>query len=73
MEILMQAEPKTTLFVLGQIGGYAAGAASWLNLAKDFFGLIGILCGAALSVWALYDKIQSARQKRKEGALTANK
>jgi hypothetical protein len=44
------------LYTLGQIAGYGAGFAAWFNLAKDIIGFIGILAGAALSVWALYDR-----------------
>lgn len=50
------------LHVIGQIGGYSAGIASWLNLAKDAVGLIGIFAGAALSVWALIDRINKSRK-----------
>jgi hypothetical protein len=51
------------LHVVGQVGGYGAGLAAWLNLAKDFVGLIGIIAGAALSVWALVDRIRKAKRK----------
>jgi len=44
------------LYIVGQISGYGAGLAAWMNLAKDVIGLVGILAGAALSVWALYDR-----------------
>ena len=49
--------------ILGQIGGYGAGIAAWLNLAKDFVGLIGIIAGATLSVWALIDRINKSNRK----------
>lgn len=51
------------LHILGQIGGYGAGLAAWLNLAKDFIGLIGIIAGATLSVWALIDRIRKTKRK----------
>jgi hypothetical protein len=51
------------LHILGQIGGYGAGLAAWLNLAKDFIGLIGIIAGAALSLWALFDRINKLKRK----------
>jgi len=51
------------LNILGQIGGYGAGLAAWLNLAKDFIGLIGIIAGATLSVWALIDRINKSNRK----------
>jgi hypothetical protein len=44
------------LYTLGQIAGYGSGFAAWMNVTKDIIGLIGILAGAALSVWALYDR-----------------
>ena len=44
------------LYTLGQIAGYGAGFAAWMNIAKDIIGFIGILAGAALSVWALWDR-----------------
>lgn len=50
------------LSILGQIGGYSAGVASWLNLAKDAVGLVGIIAGATLSVWALVDRINKSRK-----------
>ncbi len=51
------------LHVLGQIGGYGAGFAAWLNLAKDFIGLVGIIACATLSVWALIDRIRKSKRK----------
>jgi len=51
------------LHILGQIGGYGAGIAAWLNLAKDFVGLVGIIAGATLSVWALIDRIEKSNRK----------
>lgn len=53
-----------SLHTLGQITGYAAGLGAWLNIAKDFVGFIGVAAGAALSLWALYDKWKK-RQARK--------
>jgi hypothetical protein len=52
--------------ILGQVGGYSAGAMTFLGAAKDFFGLIGIICGATLSAWALWDRIDRARKARAE-------
>ena len=47
---------ERTLNILGQIGGWFAGAAWLFNFVKDFIGFVGILAGATLSVWALYDR-----------------
>ena len=44
--------------VFGQIGGYTAGLLSWLEHADNIVGLLGTICAASLSVWALYDKIK---------------
>ena len=49
------------LYTLGQISGYGAGFAAWMGLAKDIIGFIGIVAGAALSLWALYDRIRKYR------------
>jgi hypothetical protein len=54
------------LHVIGQVGGYGAGLAAWLNLAKDFIGLIGIIAGATLSVWALIDRIRKANKSNRK-------
>jgi hypothetical protein len=52
-------------YTLGQIAGYSAGAAAWFNLAKDIVGFVGILAGATLSVWALWDRYKKHRGERK--------
>jgi hypothetical protein len=52
------------LHILGQIGGYGAGLAAWLNLAKDFVGLVGIIAGATLSIWALIDRINKFNRRK---------
>lgn len=52
--------------VIGQVSGYGAGAAAWLGLAKDVFGLIGIIAGATLSCLVLWDKYQQRRADRQE-------
>jgi len=49
--------------LLGQISGYGAGLAAWLDLVKDAVGLIGVSAGAALSVWALLEKIKKKNEK----------
>lgn len=49
------------LQLLGQISGYSAAGLSLLDIAKDIFGLIGLVCGAILSAWALYDRIKKRR------------
>lgn len=54
------------LQLLGQISGYSAAGLSLLDIAKDIFGLIGLICGAILSAWALWDKIQRKRQNKDE-------
>ena len=46
------------LQLIGQISGYGAAGLSLLDVAKDIFGLIGLICGAILSVWALIDRIR---------------
>jgi len=50
-----------SLPVFGQIGGYTAGVLSWLEHADNIVGLIGTLCAASLSVWALFDKIKKSK------------
>lgn len=50
------------LNLLGQIGGYTAGLFAWIGLVKDGIGLIGIVAGATLSVWALIDRIKKYRE-----------
>jgi len=55
---------KERFLIIGQIGGYGAGAMSFMGVAKDALGFVGVACGAALSVWALWDRIQRARGKR---------
>ena len=50
------------LHVIGQIAGYSAGLAAWLNLAKDIIGFIGITAGATLSVWALWDRYSKRKR-----------
>ena len=50
--------------LLGVVAGYSAGAAAWLNLVKDFIGLLGVCAATALSVWALVDKIRRRRAGR---------
>lgn len=52
------------LQLLGQISGYSAAGLSLLDIAKDIFGLIGLICGAILSAWALIDRIRRARQTK---------
>lgn len=50
------------LYIVGQIAGYSAGAAAWLNLAKDVIGLVGVSAGAALSLWALWDRYKKHKR-----------
>jgi len=50
-------------YLFGQIAGYSAGLAAWLNVAKDIIGFIGIAAGAALSVWALWDRYKNRKTK----------
>lgn len=57
------------LATIGQISGYGAGAAAWLGLAKDIFGLIGIMAGALLScvvLWEKYQQRKAAREARRD-------
>lgn len=54
------------LYTMGQVSGYAAGAAAYFNLVKDVIGFIGVVAGAALSVWALYDRYTKFRKDRKK-------
>lgn len=50
---------KTNHSILGQLSGYGAGLAAWLDLAKDIIGLVGVTAGAALSIWALVEKFRN--------------
>ena len=50
------------LSVLGQVGGYTAGVLSWLEHADNVIGLIGTVCAASLSVWALFEKIKRSKK-----------
>lgn len=52
-----------SLPIFGQIGGYTAGVLSWLEHADNIVGLIGTLCAASLSVWALFDKLKKSRNE----------
>jgi hypothetical protein len=55
-------------YTLGQVGGYASGLAAYFNLVKDVVGFLGIVAGAALSLWALWDRIQKHRREKAEKA-----
>ena len=50
---------KNNYSLLGQLSGYGAGFAAWLDLAKDIIGLVGVTAGAALSIWALVEKFRN--------------
>jgi hypothetical protein len=50
---------KNNYSLLGQLSGYGAGFAAWLDLAKDIIGLVGVTAGAALSIWALVEKFKN--------------
>lgn len=54
------------LYPLGIIGGYSSGALAYFNVIKDVAGFVGVVVGAALSIWALYDRIQRWRRERKQ-------
>ena len=49
-------------YIFGQVAGYSAGLAAWMNLAKDIIGFIGITAGTALSVWALWDRYKKHKR-----------
>jgi hypothetical protein len=53
-------------YTLGQISGYAAGIAAWMNFAKDVIGFIGIIAGATLSVWALWDRFKNRKKDSRD-------
>jgi hypothetical protein len=56
--------PDRNFHIFGQIAGYSAGLAAWMNLAKDIIGFIGITAGAALSVWALWDRYKKHKRNQ---------
>ena len=52
--------------ILGQIGGYSAGFLAWIEQADNLIGLIGTICAATLSVWAVIGKIKKSSKAPKE-------
>lgn len=56
------------LYTLGQIGGYASGFMAYFNVLKDVIGFIGVIAGAALSIWALWDRFVKWRKDKKQPA-----
>lgn len=61
-----EAKWRTYVFAAGQIGGWSAAGMAWLDLAKGVFGVIGLMGGAILSMWAVYDKIKATVKKRRD-------
>ncbi len=52
------------LHPLGIIGGWSSGIMAYLNIVKDIVGLVGVVAGAVLSLWALYDRIKKHRASK---------
>ncbi len=46
------------LSIIGQIGGYGAGFIAWITETKEIFGVIGVVGGAILTCWAIFEKIR---------------
>ena len=53
-----------SMSILGQVGGYFAGFLAFIEQADNLIGLIGTMCAASLSVWAVYDKIKKRKQSK---------
>lgn len=52
-----------SVLIWGQIGGYGSGFLAWIDQADNFIGLIGTICAATLSVWAVCDRIKKRKKK----------
>ena len=47
---------------IGATAGISSGVVGFFDLIKGVFSFIGVVCGASLAAWALYDRIRNYKK-----------